>query len=205
MGAVALWALAAGRGRPALPALAAAVLVLLVGQPPLALDAGFALSVLATAALVLCAPAWAQALRRRRVPGWAAEALAVPAAAFLLTAPVIAGIGGQLSPVAVVANLLAAPAVAPSTVLGVAAALVSPVAPWLARTCTWAAGPFTWWLVTVAGRSAAVPGAVVPWPAGVAGGLLLAAALAGLVLVGRSRRWRAVLVAAVLGAVLVLV
>ncbi len=205
MGAIALWALAAGRGRSTLPALAAAVLVLLVVQPPLALDAGFALSVLATAALVLCAPAWAQALRRRGVPGWAAEALAVPAAAFLLTAPVIAGIGGQLSAVSVVANLLAAPAVAPATVLGVGSALVSPVAPGIARACTLAAGPFVGWLVTVAGRSAAVPGAVVAWPSGVVGGLLLAAALAGLVLLGRSRRWRAVLVAAVLGAALVLV
>ena len=68
MGGVALLALALGRRRSAVPALAAAVLGLLIVDPGLAVDPGFALSVLATAALVLVAPGWAAGLRRRGCP-----------------------------------------------------------------------------------------------------------------------------------------
>ena len=140
MGAVTLVALGVGRARSALPALAAAMLVLLFADPALAVDIGFALSVSATAALVLLAPRWSAALGARGVPRLVAEALAVPAAAFLVTAPLVAGLGGLVSPVAVAANLLAAPAVAPATVLGVLAALVARSRP------TWQ-GPARGWLV----------------------------------------------------------
>jgi len=157
MGGVALLALALGRGRSAVPALAAAVLGLLFTDPALAADPGFALSVLATAALILIAPGWAAALRRRGVPPGVAEALAVPAAACMATAPVIAGLSGGVSLVTVVANLLAVPAVAPATVLGVVAALVSPVSPTAAQLCARLAGPAAGWLVAVADRAAAVP------------------------------------------------
>ena len=158
MGGVALLALALGRGRSAVPALAAAVLGLLFTDPALAADPGFALSVLATAALILIAPGWAAGLRHRGVPPGVAEALAVPAAACLATAPVIAGLSGGVSLVTVAANLLAVPAVAPATVLGVVAALVSPVSPPAAQLCARLAGPAADWLVAVADRAAAVPG-----------------------------------------------
>ncbi|GAA2550667.1 ComEC/Rec2 family competence protein [Pseudonocardia hydrocarbonoxydans] len=205
MGAVVLLALALGRGRSAVPALAVAVLVLVLADPALAVDPGFALSVLATGALVLVAPGWAAGLRRRGAPRWAAEALVVPAAAFLATAPVIAGLSGQVAPVAVLANLLAVPAVAPATVLGVLAALVSPLSPVAAQVCAWLAWPAVAWLVEVADRSAAVPDAALPWPDGVPGGLLLTLVLAVLVLCWRARRGRALLVAVLLGLALVLV
>lgn len=205
MGAVVLLAMASGRGRSAMPALAAAVLVLLPLDPALASDPGFALSVVATAALVLLAPGLARALRRRRVPGWAAEALAVSTAAFVVTAPIVAGLSGQVGPVSVLANLLAAPAVAPATVLGVLAALVSPAAAPVAQALAWMAGPFVGWLVLVADRSAGISRATIPWPAGVDGALLLLAVLVGLVLLGRAPRRRALLLAALLGLALVLV
>ncbi len=205
MGVVVLLALVLGRGRSALPALATAVLALLLTDPALAVDPGFALSVLATGGLVLLAPGWAAGLCAGGLPGWAAEALAVPAAAFLVTAPLVAGLSGQVGLVTVLANLLAVPAVAPATVLGVLAAVLSPLGAPVARACTWAAGPFTSWLVAVADRSAAVPGGVVPWPDGVPGALLLTAVLVGLLLLARSRRFRALLVAVALGLALVLV
>jgi competence protein ComEC len=205
MGAVVLLALALGRARSAVPALAASVLVLLFTDPALATDPGFALSVLATGALVLVAPNWVAALRRRGVPPGVAEAVVIPAAACLVTAPLVAGLSGQVSLVAVVANLLAAPAVAPATVLGVLAAVTSAVAPPLAQTCAWAAGPAVWWLVAVADRSAAVPGAVLDWPAGAAGAVLLVAVVLVLLVLGRSPRSRAVLAAVVLGLLLVFV
>ncbi|MGI9001775.1 MAG: ComEC/Rec2 family competence protein [Pseudonocardia sp.] len=205
MGAIVLLALALGRGRSALPALAAAVLVLLLVDPALGVDPGFALSVLATGALVLLAPGWADALRRRGVPGWGAEALVVPAAAFLVTAPLIAGLSGRVSPIAVVANLLAVPAVAPATVLGVLAAVLSPLGAPVATACAWAAGPAVGWLVQVADRSAAVPGAVLPWPDGTVGALLLTALVLALLMLGRWPRPRAMLLAVLLGLALVLV
>jgi competence protein ComEC len=205
MGGIVLLAMASGRARSALPALAAAVLVLLPLDPALAQDPGFALSVVATGALVLVAPGLAAALRRRRVPGWIADALAVSTAAFAVTAPLVAGLSGQVAPVAVVANLLAAPAVAPATVLGVLAALVSAIAPPLAEALAWAAGPCVGWLVLVADRAAGVPRAALPWPSGAGGALLLAGLLVLLVLVGRNRRSRAVLLAVLLGLALVLV
>ncbi|MFP5022262.1 ComEC/Rec2 family competence protein [Pseudonocardia phyllosphaerae] len=205
MGTVVLLALAAGRARSAVPALAGAVLVLLVVDPALAVDAGFALSVVATGALVLFAPGWAARLRARGIPPGPAEALVVPVAAALATAPIIAGLSGQIGLVTVVANLLAAPAVAPATVLGVLAAVLSPLSPDAAAVCTWLASPFVRWLVTVGDRAAAVPGATVPWPAGTGGALLLTGMLVVLLAMGRVPRLRALLLAALIGLLLVLV
>jgi competence protein ComEC len=187
MGAIALLALATGRPRSALPALGAAVLVLVFVSPPLARDPGFALSVLATAGLILLGPGWAARLRARRVPPGVAEALAVPAAAAVATAPVIAAISGTVSLVSIPANLLAEPAVAPATVLGVLAAAVAPfsgaAAQWLVRL----AGVPVGWLVEVGARAAHVPLATVTWPGGTAGGTVLVLAF----LVGAAAlRWR---------------
>jgi competence protein ComEC len=205
MGTVGLVAVVAGRRRAAVPALAAAVIGLLLTDPGLGTDPGFALSVLATGALVLLAPGWTAALRERGVPPGLAEALTVPAAAHLVTAPVVAGLTGQMSLVAVVANVLAAPAVAPATVLGVLAAVVSPVSPAVAQLCVWVAGPAVGWLVAVAHQGAGIAGGSIRWPGGAAGGLLTAAlVVAGLVLT-RWRRFRALLAAVVLGLLLVLV
>jgi competence protein ComEC len=202
MGAVALLALAVGRQRAALPALGVAVIVLVLWDPAMAVSIGFALSVLATVGLVLIAPRWAERLAARGVPRGFAEALAVPAAAHLVTAPVVAGFAGQVSMVAVVANLLAAPVVAPATVLGVLAAVVAPVAPWLAELLVRLAGPEADWLILVSGHAADVPGAVIAWPSGWLGGLLLAGCVALLVVALRRRRLR-VLVGVVLTGLLV--
>ncbi|MGH3611122.1 MAG: ComEC/Rec2 family competence protein [Pseudonocardia sp.] len=205
MGGVVLLALALGRGRSAVPALAAAVLVLLLADPALGTDPGFALSVLATAAIVLVAPGWAAALRRRGVPAGLAEAVTVPAAAYLATAPLVAGLSGQVGPIAVLANLLAVPAVAPATVLGVAAAVVSPIAAPVAEVFAWLAGPAVGWLVLIADRTAGVPGAVLRWPDGVTGALLLTVLVLAVLMYARTPHRRAVLLAAFLGLALVLV
>ncbi|PWR17358.1 competence protein ComEC [Micromonospora sicca] len=185
MGAIGLAALAAGRPRAALPALCTAVAVLVLVDPELAGDAGFTLSVCATAGLLLLAPGWRDALRRRGVPVGLAEALAVPAAAQLTCGPVVAGISGTVSLVAVPANLLAVPAIAPATVLGVAAAVVSPVWPAGAEFVAWLASWPARWLVTVAGHGAGLPAGTLPWPGGVTGALLLAGLTVALLLATR--------------------
>ncbi|MEV6812856.1 ComEC/Rec2 family competence protein [Micromonospora sp. NPDC051296] len=201
MGAIGLAALAAGRPRAAVPALAAAVAVLVLVDPDLAGDAGFALSVLATGGLLLLAPSWRDGLRRRGVPPGAAEALAVPAAAQLACSPVIAGLSGTVSLVAVPANLLVVPAIAPATVLGVVAATVSPIWPYGAELTAWLAHWPAWWLVLVARYGARLPAGNLPWPGGVSGALLLAALTVVLLVAARRpvvRRLVAVLTVAVM-------
>ncbi|HEX6684471.1 MAG TPA: ComEC/Rec2 family competence protein [Candidatus Limnocylindrales bacterium] len=198
MGTVGLLALASGRSRAALPALAATVTVLLVIDPELAGDAGFALSVLATGGLLLIAPRMRDGLRRRGVPAGVAEALAVPASAQLACAPVVAGLSGSISLVAVPANLLAVPAIAPATLIGVATAALSPVWPGAAEFTAWVGGWPAWWLVRIAEVGSGIPAGSVAWPAGVPGALLLT----GLVLVLLAGvRFRAVRVGVVVVAV----
>jgi competence protein ComEC len=182
MGAVSLLALASGRSRAAVPALCATVAVLLLVDPRLARDAGFALSVAATAAIVLLAPTWSRRLRARGWPRLLADAVAVSGAAGLATAPLVAGLSGLVSLVSLPANLLAAPAVAPATVLGLLATVAGPVAFPLADGLTWAAGWPVRWLVLVAQEAAALPDAATSWPAGTSGALVLTALLAGVAL-----------------------
>lgn len=185
MAGIALASLVAGRPRQAVPALAATVLALLVWNPLLAADAGFAMSALATAALLLIAPGWAARLRRWHLPIGVAEAVAVAAAAHAVTAPVIAAISGRVSLVAIPANVLAEPAVAPATVLGFVAAVVAPL--WLrpAQALCWLAGWPCRWLVLVADRLGGLPGAGLGWPGGVLGGLALLVVIAVLVALAR--------------------
>ncbi len=179
MGAVTLLALASGRVRVAVPALGAAVCVLLLVDPGLARDPGFALSVLATAAIVLLAPAWSRRLRERGWPPLVADALAVSAAAGLATAPLVAALSGTVSLVTLPANLLAAPAVPPATVLGILATVLGPVSGPASDVLVWCAGWPTRWLVLVAERAAGLPDAAPGWPAGAVGAVLLAVLLAG--------------------------
>ena len=101
-----------------LPSLGFAIAVVVVADPWQSRDPGFALSVLATAGLLLIAP-------KLKFPKLIAE----PIAASLLCAPIIVTLSGYLSLTSIVANVLAAPLVAPVTILGFVAALVPPIAP----------------------------------------------------------------------------
>ncbi|RBY83206.1 ComEC/Rec2 family competence protein [Blastococcus sp. TF02A-26] len=204
MGAVSLLALASGRSRSAVPALSATVVVLLLVDPGLARDAGFALSVVATAAIVLLAPGWSRRLRTRGWPRLLADAVAVSAAAGLATAPLVAGLSGIVSLVSLPANLLAAPAVPPATVLGLLAAVAGPVAAPLADCLTWLAGWPVRWLVLVARSAAGLPDSVTAWPAGTTGALLLTGLLATVALaLWRWPRLRALMLAVAVGVVLI--
>jgi competence protein ComEC len=204
MGAVTLVALASGRARAAVPALAAAVVVLLLLDPGLARDPGFALSVAATGGIVLLAPGWSRRLRARGCPSVVADALAVSAAAGMVTAPLIAGLTGTVSLISLPANLLAAPAVAPATVLGLVAAVVGAVVPSAADLVVWLAGWPTRWLVVVAERAAAVPDGATGWPAGTQGAVLLTLLLlAGGWALRRFPRLRPLAVAALIGVIAV--
>ncbi|MFD8272767.1 ComEC/Rec2 family competence protein [Streptomyces flaveolus] len=184
-GAVALLALATGRRRSLIPALATAVLLLVLYDPWLARSYGFLLSVLATGALLTLAPRWSAALRRRRVPPRLAEALAAAGAAQALCAPVVAVLSARVSLVAVPCNLLVEFAVAPATVLGFAALATSPLSMPVAKACAWCAGWPAEWIAGTARTGAALPGAGVDWPGSWTGAALLALTTVGVLLVGR--------------------
>ncbi|HYJ54414.1 MAG TPA: ComEC/Rec2 family competence protein [Mycobacterium sp.] len=187
MGAITLLAVLSHRRRQALPALAATVVVLMVGAPELAVDVGFALSVSATAALVLIAPVWSRRLTERGWPRPLAAAVSVAVAAQLVTAPLVAGISGSVSLVAVGANLVVAPVIPPITVIGSAAAALCPLWPAGAELLIRFTGPEVWWLMSVARWAATVPAAAVPVPSGGAGVVTVAVAALGAAVVWH--RW----------------
>ncbi len=183
MGTVGLLALS-GNGRDrAIRALGVAVLGLLLVQPELAVSAGFALSVLATAGIVLVAPGWRDALGRW-LPRWLAEAVAVPAAAQLACTPLVAAISGQVSLVAVLANLLVAPAVGPATVCGLAAGLVMFVSDTVGTLLGTVAGWCVSWILTVARHGADLPAASAEWGTGVVALAALSAICVALAVAG---------------------
>nr|WP_240528498.1 ComEC/Rec2 family competence protein [Streptomyces humi] len=184
-GAVALMALATGRRRSLMPALATAVLLLVLYDPWLSRSYGFLLSVLATGSLLVLAPGWSEALRRRGVPERLAEGLAAAAAAQAVCGPVVAVLSARVSLVAVPCNLLAELAVAPATVLGFAALAVAPVAMPVAKVLAWCAGWPAGWIAGIARTGAGLPGAGVDWPGSWAGALLLAGITVAVVPLGR--------------------
>ena len=201
MGGVAAVALGTGRSRDGVAALSVTVLGLIFFVPDLARSYGFALSVFATAGILILAPRWRDRLSTR-MPRWSAEAIAVAAAAQAAVTPVLVLMSGQLAPVAIPANLLAGPAVAPATLLGFGVALLAPLNLELAQLLVRPAGLATGWIIEVAEHTAGLPLGVLPWPGGVTGLLLLAAAVPFAVLVLRHRRARLIALAAVIGLVL---
>ncbi|WP_405862231.1 ComEC/Rec2 family competence protein [Streptomyces sp. NBC_00090] len=200
-GLVVLLAIATGRRRSLIPALAAAVLVLVLYDPWLARSYGFLLSVLATGSLLTVAPRWSEALRRRRVPGRLAEALGAALAAQAVCAPVVVVFAARVSLVAIPANLFAELAVAPATVLGFAALGLAQVWEPAAEGVAWVAGWPAGWIAGVARAGGELPGAQLAWPGGWWGGLILAV-LTGLVVLGvrrlAYRGWIGAFVAALL-------
>ncbi|MFC4127552.1 ComEC/Rec2 family competence protein [Nocardia rhizosphaerae] len=205
MGAVTVLALLTGRRKQALPALCAAVIGLLGVAPQLAVSAGFALSVLATAGLILLAPSWADWLRAR---GWwraPAEVLAVSAAAFVVTVPLMVALSGRVSVVAILANALVAPVVGVITVIGAVGTVVACLWADAAVPVLWCARPPLRWLLWVAEQAAAIPGAMATVPSGAAAGVLAAAIMVAVVACLSWAKTRRLLTAAVLGVAMVLV
>ena len=192
MGAITLLAVVSHRRRQAIPVLSGCVIVLMIAAPELAVDVGFALSVSATAALVVIAPMWSRRLVGRGWPKPLADAVSVAVAAQLVTAPLVAGISGTFSVVAVVANLAVAAVIPPITVVGTAAAALCPLWPAGAQLMIRFTGPELWWLLRVAGWAAGVPGASIGVPSGLLGVVCVAAAGIAAVV---SWRWRCVRVA----------
>lgn len=202
---IVLVSLAWSRKPAGLGTLCLAVVVLLVLDPWLSRSVGFALSVVATAGLLVLARPLA-AVFGRVLPEWLALAIAIPVSAQLMCQPLLLMLTPTLSPYSVIANLVAAPAAPIATIVGLLVCLVGLVYAPAAVILGWLAWLPSWWIATTATTAAALPGARIPWLDGVPGVLLLMALTAvGLIAIlartsSRLRRVSAVIVLiAVLG------
>ena len=179
MAAVLLIAYATKRGVDSLPALGFAIALVVVGDPWQSRDPGFALSVLATAGLLLFAPRVTEFFARV-FPNFLAQAAAPPIAAMVFCAPVIVALSGFLSPASLFANLFAAPAVAPITITGFIAALISPLFPQLSALLITCVKPLASWIAWVADWAAGFR--VLTLQKGLVGFLVIAIVIALLLL-----------------------
>jgi competence protein ComEC len=156
MAAVMLIAMSTRQRGDSLPALGFAIAAVVVIDPWQSRDPGFALSVLATAGLLVLAPRITDYLKRW-FPEKVAVVLAIPIAALALCLPVIVALSGYISPVSIIANIVAAPFVAPITVVGFIAALISPISPAIAHLLILLVRPFALVITSIARWAAHFP------------------------------------------------
>lgn len=172
MAGLAMLTVMLGRPRAGVGVLALSVTVILIADPWLSATAGFALSTVATAALVVLARPLSRGLA-----GWMPQPLAlavgVTLSAQLACGPIIALFAEQQSLVGIVANLLAAPAAPIATVVGLLACLATPV-PVLADLLTASAWLPAAWIASTAAVTAGLPGAELLLVPGVGGAALVA-------------------------------
>ena len=187
MGLVGLMAIFTTTDRAGATALVVSVVALLLIDPWLSLSMGFALSVAATAGLLI----FAASQRRRRESDErptsrvgkfkrvVSLAFGIACAAQLATLPLTASFGNGIPAVGIVANVLTEPAVPVATVFGSLAAVAQSVAPPAGQIPAFLGGIAAQWIAGVARWSADLPFAVLPWPPGLLGFTLAAALSAG--------------------------
>jgi competence protein ComEC len=175
---VGLWL---GRGSSALNSLSLAIVVLLMVDPGLATDIGFALSAFATAGLLIMAAPMFEWLRQY-LPDVVAMGVAASASAQLFTTPVLLVLQPSIPLYSVLANLMVEPVVAPITILGILSVLVSVVNIPLAGGVSYLASLMANWIVIVAQELSSWPAARLHFVKGAFGILLVALVVALLAL-----------------------
>jgi len=159
------------RGSP-IPALAAAISLLLLVNPFFVRDAGFGLSVFATAGLLFIAPILQKKFEAMGAPPLLAEGLAIPLSATISCLPIIVLLSGELSLISIAANFLVAPVIAIITSLGLILMLVAPFSLTLGAGISWCITPFSLWITFVARNFSSLPFAALKWPQNVLGSLM---------------------------------
>jgi competence protein ComEC len=188
MGVVVLVGNLLARRAQAIVTLAVAVIVLLVIDPLLAATYGFALSVAATAGLLVYSPSLKRFLASRlpkRIPAWLIDGLVVTLAAQFAVAPILVQLGGPISLAAIPANLIAVPLASGAMVTGLVLTGASLLYLPLAQVIAWIAALLAMFIADVARAASAATFLVVPWPSGVIGVLLSLLACLGLILTVR--------------------
>ena len=175
-----------------LPALGAAIATLILLDPFQAIDPGFALSVLATAGILLLAPKLTELLAAKLRWRVAAEAVAIPISATIFCTPVIVALSGQLSLITIVANVLASPVIAPITVIGFIAAIFASVIPAISALLISATLPLATWIVWLCNTGSNFP--VLQFSSFIF--FLMLLLVLGFIVIGK--KWRVLLVITVL-------
>jgi len=174
MATVALIGFWLGRPRAAIAGLFGSLALLLLIDPWLAVSWGFALSAAATAGLLLLGAVLTRWLVRW-LPHALAATIAVAIAAQVTTGPLIAALAGGVPLASVPANVLAVPFAGPATAFGLAAAVLAPIASWIALPATLCGGAAAWWIAWVARTFAGLGLPVLRFGTGAVGGLVCAA------------------------------
>ena len=151
-----------GRRNVGASSLAVAISILLLINPFQAFEAGFILSVLATAGLIFFAPTVAA-----RVPGprFLGELISIPTAATLFCAPYLMLISGSMNIGTILLNILVAPVVPFVTILGFIATLVVLPVGSAAGFLLELANLGTSWILFIASWSESMPSIVTSAPA----------------------------------------
>ncbi|MFV0433078.1 MAG: ComEC/Rec2 family competence protein [Leucobacter sp.] len=184
MAAVVLVSGFGGKRAVALPALGAAMIVLLLADPWQALQPGFALSVAATAGILLLVPGIERGILRAlpfRAPRWVVLPVAVAIAAQFACGPLLLFVQPGIPAVGVLANVLAAPAAPLGTGIGLLAMLMLPISGTVGGAAVVLASLPARWVAGIAQVTSALPFAHWPWPEGWGGAVLLAVVEAAVV------------------------
>lgn len=191
MAGAVLTAISLGRRSSAISALSLAIIILLIADPWLATDYGFALSVAATAGLLLLTKPLAFKLQSR-MPKWLAISLSVAVAAQIFCLPILLQLQSGLSTYSLPANLLAEPLVAPITVLGILALITAIPLPAISGALSFLASLGAELIVRIASWLSSLPNELIAWPVGVAGAVAALCVIAAFLLwlKARSERFR---------------
>ena len=174
---ISLWL---GRGASPLHALALSVTLILIVDPGMAVDFGFSLSALATAGLLVSAEPIFKKLSPH-MPDPLALGVAASFSAQLFTTPILLMLQPGLPLYSVLANVIVEPVVAPVTILGILAAVVSLALPGVSALLGYLATFGTKWIVLVAGELSGWPLARIHFVTGplgvaIASGVIVATA-----------------------------
>ena len=162
MCAVILIAKARGVKADSVPSLGLAISFLILMDPFQAIDPGFALSVAATAGILLLAPRLEIWFTERFGHEKLAQVIAIPLAATFMCTPIILAISGLFSLVSIPANVLAGPVVAPITIIGFIAALLSPIIPSVSYILLVAIKPLAQFIVFISNTASELPVLMLP-------------------------------------------
>jgi len=162
MCAVILIAKARGVRADSVPSLGLAIAFLILMDPFQAIDPGFALSVSATAGILLLAPKIETWLTEKYGHEKLAQVVAIPLSATLMCTPIILAISGLFSLVSIPANVLVAPVVAPITIIGFIAALLSPIIPGISYLLLLLIKPLAQFIVGVSNTASGLPVLMLP-------------------------------------------
>jgi competence protein ComEC len=188
MASIIILAFSSGRKIPPLVSLAWSVVLVVLFWPEMATNLGLALSVAATAAILVLAPKMFYTLKPK-MPVWLAASLAVSLAAQLWCLPLLLQLQGGIPTYSVLANLMAEPLVAPVTTIGILGLVSAALGLPFTAILTWLAS-LPAQLIVETSSLATLPISTIWWPGGTVGVVsMVLFALAVSLLFGAKRRF----------------